>query len=150
MAKASLKLQNGTVVTLGGHARRGPAPLGVYAGEGTRAPTPAARAGETRTSKTRASSPSPSIDKSGGKPDLNQIVTLAKDCNEAEVIEKQILDRAAQVDRTLLALYIVHECLDNAFGLTSGEVKKITTDLGIPISQPNASRTLDPALPRST
>lgn len=35
-----------------------------------------------------------------------------------------------------------HEHLNNAFGLTSGEVAKITTDLGIPISQPNASRTL--------
>lgn len=52
------------------------------------------------------------------------------------------MDRPAQVNRTLLPLYIVHEHLDNAFGLTSGEVTKVTTNLGIPISQPNASRTL--------
>jgi hypothetical protein len=41
-----------------------------------------------------------------------------------------------------LPLYIVHEHLGNAFGLSSGEVTKVTTDLGVPVSQPNASRTL--------
>jgi hypothetical protein len=30
----------------------------------------------------------------------------------------------------------------NAFGLSSGEITKITTDLGVPISTPNASNTL--------
>ena len=142
MAKASLKLPNGTVVTLEGTREEVKHLLELYGGEGPRVPRPAARTRGTRRSKTHASRPNPPEDKNDGKPDLNQIVTLAKDCDEAEAIEKQILDRAAQVDRTLLAVYIVHEYLDNAFGLTSGEVKKITTDLGIPISQPNASRTL--------
>jgi len=73
---------------------------------------------------------------------LNEIITLIKDCDEAEAIETQILDRVAQVDRTLLPLYIVHEYLGDAVGLTSGDVNKITTNLGIPISRPNASSTL--------
>ena len=83
-----------------------------------------------------------SVAKSEDSIDYTQIVNLVKTCEEAEAIEKQILNRDSQVDRTLLPLYIVHEYLDNAFALTSGEIGKITTDLGIPISQPNASRTL--------
>jgi hypothetical protein len=45
-------------------------------------------------------------------------------------------------DRTLLPLYIVHEHLDNAFALSSGDVTKVTSDLGVRVSQPAASRTL--------
>lgn len=141
MAKASLKLPNGTVVTLEGTPEEVKHLLELYGGEPTEASTTKRR---TRSRKPRGRSPS--LDqpkgKSEGKPDLNEIVTLVKNCDEAEAIESQILDRAAQVDRTLLPIYIVHEHLDNAFGLTSGEVNKITRDLGIPISQPAASRTL--------
>jgi len=67
---------------------------------------------------------------------------LVKNCDEAESIENKILDKASQVNRTLLPLYIVHEHMDNAVALTSGDINKITTDLGIPIATPNASRTL--------
>jgi hypothetical protein len=73
---------------------------------------------------------------------LAEIVNLVKNCDEAESIENQILDRASQVDRVLLPLYIVHEYLDNSFGLSSGDIGRITRDLGVPVSQPNASRTL--------
>ena len=65
-----------------------------------------------------------------------------KECQEAEHIEENILDRTSQVDRTLLPLYIVHEYFDNAFELQSGEIATITAQLGIPVAQPNASRTL--------
>lgn len=142
MAKASLKLPNGTVVTLEGTPEEVKHLLELYGGEGQPASRPASTRRSANPSKARGRVAKSSEGKQDGKPDLNEIVTLAKDCDEAEAIETQILDRTAQVDRTLLALYIVHEYLDNAFGLTSGEVKKITTDLGIPISQPNASRTL--------
>ena len=141
MAKASLKLPNGTVVTLEGTPEEVKHLLDLYGGEGKRT-NPAARSRGSQRSKSLATKAASPEKKDDGKPDPNEIVTLAKDCEEAEAIETQVLDRTAQVDRTLLALYIVHEYLDNAFGLTSGEVKKITTDLGIPISQPNASRTL--------
>lgn len=138
MAKASLKLPNGAVVTLEGTPEEVKHLLEIYAGEEKVAPSiPGSQKPKTHARNLRSPE-----DKKDGKPDLNQIVTLAKDCEEAEAIEKQILDRAAQVNRTLLPLYIVHEHLDNAFGLTSGEVNKITTDLGIPISQSHASDTL--------
>ncbi len=141
MAKASLKLANGTMVTFEGTPEEVKRLLEPYGGEAKR-PASAARrrgAGKPEARGTRAKSRDEITD---GKPDLNEVITLVKDCDESEAIEKQILDRTSQVDRTLLPLYIVHEYLDNAFGLTSGEVNKITTDLGIPISQPNASRTL--------
>ena len=74
--------------------------------------------------------------------DIAGIVNTTKTCDEAENIETRILDRTSQVDRILLPLYIVHEHYDNAFGLTSGHVSKITRELGVPVSQPNTSRTL--------
>jgi len=133
MAKASLKLPNGPVITLEGTHEEVKHLLELYGGKPEREPKLGRRSRAARSSKSSASSVRSSEDKNDGKCDLNQIVTLAKDCDEAEAIEEQILDRTAQVDRTLLPLYIVHEYLNNAFGLTSGEVKKITTDLGIPI-----------------
>jgi hypothetical protein len=142
MAKASLKLSNGTVVTLEGTPEEVKHLLELYGGEGQPAPKVAQAQRAPRKSQSRARREKRGDAGHDGKPDLNQIVTLTKDCDEAEAIEGQILDRPAQVNRTLLPLYIVHEHLDNAFGLTSGDVKKVTTDLGIPISQPNASRTL--------
>ena len=142
MAKASLKLPNGTAVTLEGTPEEVKQLLDLYGGENQRPQGTAARVREARRPKTRARRGRASEDIHEGKPNLNEIVTLVKNCDEAEAMETQILDRAAQVDRTLLPLYIVHQLLDNAFGLTSGEVNKITRDLGIPISQPAASRTL--------
>jgi len=142
MAKASLKLSNGTVVTLEGTPEEVKELLELYGGE--RQPAPKGAPQQRKHPKPQPVERRAERDetKGDGNLDLNAIVTLTKDCDEAEVIEKQILDRPAQVNRTLLPLYIVHEHLDNAFGLTSGEVTKVTTDLGIPISQPNASRTL--------
>ena len=142
MAKASLKLPNGSLITLEGTPQEVKQLLELYGGKPRRVPESESGDHAARKTKSRESGSRSSVDMDHENLDLNQIVTLAKDCEEAEAIEQQILDRTAQVDRTLLPLYIVHEYLNNAFGLTSGEVKKITTDLGIPISQPNASRTL--------
>lgn len=142
MAKASLKLSNGTVVTLEGTPEEVKHLLELYGGEGESDSKAAPERRKVRKPQPRARRAERDDASGDGKPDLNEIVTLTKDCDEAEAIETQILDRPAQVNRTLLPLYIVHEHLDNAFGLTSGDVKKVTTDLGIPISQPNASRTL--------
>ena len=73
---------------------------------------------------------------------LTEIVNLVKSCDEAEQIERQILDRVSQVDRTLLPLYIVYQHMENKYSLTSGEISKVTTDLGIPMATANISHTL--------
>jgi hypothetical protein len=75
-------------------------------------------------------------------PSLSEIVNLAKNCDESESIGRHILDKTSQVDRTLLPLYIVHEHLDNAFGLTSGEIAKVTKGLSVPVHISNVSKTL--------
>lgn len=134
MAKASLTLPNGTVVQVEGTTDEVQRLLEFYGGK----PNPVAKKQARKaTAKVTANSFAENL-----AVDLAKIVNLAKDCDEADSIETQILDRSSQVDRTLLPLYIVHEYQGNAFGLTSGEVRKVTTDLGIPISTPNASNTL--------
>lgn len=143
MAKASLTLPSGAVVQIEGTTEEVQALLEVYGGGG-REPA-AARGGKASTRRSRKRRPAikaaPAKSAEPGL-DLAQIVNLAKTCDEAENIERSILDRASQVDRTLLPLYIVHEHLDNSVGLSSGDISKITTDLGVPVSQPNASKTL--------
>jgi len=139
MAKANIQLPDGTTVVIDGTVEEIEKILRVY-GQSAKPskPSPA-----SKKSSTKGALAAPKlIAKSEDSIDYTQIVNLVKTCEEAEAIEKQILNRDSQVDRTLLPLYIVHEYLDNAFALTSGEIGKITTDLGIPISQPNASRTL--------
>lgn len=71
-----------------------------------------------------------------------QIVNTIKDCDEAKAIEENIIDRNSQVDKVLLPLYIVHEHMSNKVPLQSGEISKITGDLGIRIKQPNVSKIL--------
>ena len=146
MTKASLTLPNGTVVQIEGTADEVRNLLQFYGsgtghsklvGHNSVAP-PIGR----KTKSGRTSSKHTADEAADSAPNLAEIVNLAKNCDEAESIERQILDRESQVDRTLLPLYIVHEHLGNAFGLSSGEISKITTDLGVPVSQPNASKTI--------
>src|SRR5262245_21002293 len=114
MAKASLKLPNGTVVTLEGTPEEVKHLLELCGGERAEAST--AKPGtRPRKQRSRAREQRQPTERGEGKPDLNEIVTLVKNCDETGAIESQILDRAAQVDRTLLPIYIVHEHLNNAF-----------------------------------
>lgn len=141
MAKAKLTLPNGTVVNIEGTTEEVSQLLDFYAGEkprpGTSRPGEAHRRARGKTVQDRRGR------REGQQtPDLAEIVNLVKACDEAEQIETNVLDQASAVNRTLLPLYVVHQYLDNAFGLTSGDIAKITTDLGAPVSQPSASRAL--------
>lgn len=139
MAKATLTLSDGTSVVIEGTPEEVHRLLSLYGGDSHQTTAVTRRPKRQKTSRKKAPAAKAEV---GDQPDLTVIVNLIKTCDEAESIEEQILDRASQVDRILLPLYVVHEYLDNKFGLTSGEVNKITTDLGIPVSQPNASRAL--------
>ncbi len=147
MAKAALTLPNGTIVQIEGTVEEVQALLAHYGSGAVRGPgaTPdkTGTAQASRRSNIGAKPKPPAEEeKAGSTLDLAEIVNLTKTCDEAEEIEAQILDRASQVDRTLLPLYIVHEHLDNRTSLSSGEISKVTTDLGVPVSQPHASTTL--------
>lgn len=93
----------------------------------------AARANGSKRAKT--SSDQPAVD-------IAAIVNAVKNCDEADAIEEKILDKTSQVDRTLLPLYVMHEYIEGKLGLTSGDINRVTTQLGIPISTANASSTL--------
>lgn len=138
MAKATLKLPNGTKVEIEGNPDEISQLLEFY---GVERPQVRSRT-KTKRTKTVAKEKAGKKDISKKQVDLAEIVNLVKNCDEAEAIETQILDRISQVNRVLLPLYIVHESMGNEFSLTSGDLNKITTDLGIPIRQPNIARTL--------
>jgi hypothetical protein len=141
MPKASITLANGTSVQIEGSPEEVANVLALYGGgkSGGVLPDEPSRPKKRVLPKTESDEATPD---SGATTDLSQIINLIKTCDEAETIEAKILDKVSQVNRILLPLYIVHEYLNNTRSLTSGEVSQITTDLGIPVSQPNASTTL--------
>lgn len=132
MVRASLTLPNGRTVNIEGSPDEVKKLLDLYAAKPPRPDQPHQQQGVAQ----------------GAAVDLTAIVGLVKDCEEAEAIERNILNRSSQVDRTLLPLYIVHEHLKNAYGLSSGEISKITTELGVPVFVSNASKTLSGAAAR--
>lgn len=66
--------------------------------------------------------------------------TVANRVNEADnhaVIEKHILNKASRLAKVLLAFHFAHEC--GYEQLTSGDVEKITDELGVKVEQSSAS-----------
>ncbi|MDY6948270.1 MAG: hypothetical protein SXG53_21390 [Pseudomonadota bacterium] len=151
MAKASILLPNGTKVDIDGSAEEVASLLRLY-GEGGKEELPGAKTQVLKVKRPRRNSARRGEAKAAGAAKagvpstdptlLAQIANIVKTCEEAEAIEEKILDKTSQVDRTLLPLYIVHDYFKNEHGLTSGDINKITTQLGIPISTANASNTL--------
>lgn len=137
MAKASIELPNGTSVTIEGTPEEVRRLLELYGAVGT-VRTPDLK-GEKKSKKRATAARKPETTE---QPDLAEIVNLIRNSDKAERIETTILDRTSQVNRILLPLYIIHEELGNAVGLTSGDISKITKNLGIPVQTPNVSNTL--------
>ncbi|MFA5958844.1 MAG: hypothetical protein WC811_19950 [Hyphomicrobium sp.] len=75
-------------------------------------------------------------------PDIASIVSIVKDCEEAERIELVVLDRPDVLNRVLLCLWVVNRYVSPTMGLTSGDIEKITDQLGVRISTANASKML--------
>ena len=132
MAKAKVELPNGTVIQIEGTNDEIKELLDYYSRQSRPiSRVPVKKKAEAKTGKKGS--------ESNSDIDHTEIVNLIKSVDEAELIEKNILDKSSQVDRTLLPLYVVNQYLDNKLSLTSGDISKITTDLGVPISRPNAS-----------
>jgi hypothetical protein len=74
--------------------------------------------------------------------DLPDLVNQAKSSDDFELIEKNILDRSSLVDRILLPLYIAAKHFSENASLTSGDISKFLSQLGVNIAQPNVARTL--------
>jgi len=93
--------------------------------------------------RTAPSSPTPSTGDEGDEAlDVARIVERIKDCDEAEDIESKILDKRDALNRVLLCLWIVQKYFNPALGLTSGDIEKITDQLGVKIMTANASTVL--------
>lgn len=143
MPKASLTLASGTVVTIEGTTSEVNELLSFYgsatshqaAGHEHKQPVPTARQKPGSLSES----------KDNAEVDLMAIVNHTKSCDEAESIETRILDQPDQLPRVLLPMYIVYEHMGNAHGLTSGQISKVTVQLGVPVKLPNVSKTLSGA-----
>ena len=138
MPKASLTLENGTIVTIEGSTPEIHELLTFYGSASKAAsnhkPTPpvhlkAPVKGEGENDQV----------------DLMAIVNYVKSCDEAENIETKILDQTDQLARVLLPMYMVYEHMNNAHGLTSGQISKVTVQLGVAVKLSNVSTTLSGA-----
>jgi hypothetical protein len=67
------------------------------------------------------------------------IVNKLRDCDKSEIIEKRILDEKSVDNRILLPLYICAKHFPQR-RLTTGEIAKITSELGVKIKQPNVAK----------
>jgi len=70
-----------------------------------------------------------------------QIVNKIGDCDECDAIRKQAIDKRSAEGKVLLCFYISYRYFENAW-LTSGDVEKITSELGVKIDKKNASNYL--------
>jgi len=137
MPKALVKLPNGTTVEIEGTHDEVQKLLVFYGLPGQPSKGKATKKGTTLPAASRSTTGQ------AGAPtddDFSALVNLVRTCDEAEGIETQILDRTSEVNRVLLPLYIAHEYMDDAFGLTTVEISTVTTDLGIRVFRQNVLR----------
>lgn len=66
------------------------------------------------------------------------IVNKIGDCDESEEIQRKVFEQKSMEGKILLCFYISHKYFDNAW-LTSGDIEKITSDLGIKIDKRNVT-----------
>lgn len=137
MAKSTIKLPDGTIITVDGSPEEIKKIISLYY----------TQKGEAVPSKV-PKLPKKHLKKKEGvklteKEMVVEIVNHIKDCDEANLIEEKILDRPGQVDRVLLPLYIADKYTEDKVSLTSGSIYKVLKELGINIAQPNISRVIN-------
>jgi len=144
MAKALITLANGTAINIEGTTEEIKHLLDYYGGQYlTMKPQEGVHPTPKSVSREKASTTKiPAPKDTGAAVPLAEIVNLVKNCDDADKIETQILDRTSQVNRTLLPMFIVSKHMHNAYGLTTGEISKVTSDLGIPVQTANVSHAL--------
>jgi hypothetical protein len=140
MPKASLTLENGTVVTIEGSSSEVQELLAFYGSTTPKVPNGKPSKPQTTPAASRQSPHSTT--EGGDDVDLMAIVNYAKSCDEADRIETKILDKTDQLPRVLLPMYIVYEHMGNGHGLTSGQINKVTVQLGVPVKLSNVSTAL--------
>ncbi len=76
------------------------------------------------------------------EPDIARIAGLIKECDEAELIDAKVLGRRDVLNRLLMCFWVVHKYVNSMMGLTSGDIERITDQLGVKVAVSNASTML--------
>lgn len=138
MAKATLTLRSGTTVTIEGDVGEVERLLEVCdqpSGPKERG-RPAPRRGE------RSSGQAHAHERQTPRPKAHEIANATKECPEAEVIERHVLDAHNQLNRVLLPLYVVSQYLDGKYALTMPEISQATRDLAALVKGPNVAKVM--------
>jgi hypothetical protein len=84
------------------------------------------------------SSTDPGDEDSNSNIDVAKVVNEINDSDKHSVIEKEIINRSNRLKRILLVLYFSNELYPQV-PITTGEIEKITDQLGIKIASPNVA-----------
>ncbi|MEO6014329.1 MAG: hypothetical protein ABIQ30_12210 [Devosia sp.] len=74
--------------------------------------------------------------------DIPGLVRAIRDCDDAQAIEERILDQRDNLNLVLLPIFILNWQIDEQKGLTSGDVSRVTDQLGVKVLTSNASKML--------
>lgn len=66
------------------------------------------------------------------------VVNKVGECDESEEIQNRIIDKTSMEGKILLCFYISHKYFKNTW-LNTGDIEKITSDLGVKIDVRNAT-----------
>lgn len=135
MAKASLTLPDGTTVLVEGSAEEIQKIISLHRPQISTPPQNIGKQIQREDVKTEKKSVADKLD-------IAAVVNALKSSEEFELIERNILDRTSGVDRILLPMYVVHKYFEDKFPMTSGEIFKTLSQLGITIFQSNVANTL--------
>ena len=70
-----------------------------------------------------------------------KIANKIGDCDEADAIQTNVLDKRDRGARALLCLYVSYKYFDNAW-LTTGDIQQITSELGVKVEISNANKAI--------
>ncbi|XAT60638.1 hypothetical protein GN278_07325 [Rhodobacteraceae bacterium Araon29] len=133
MADATIKLENGTTITVSGSAEE-IARVAMLYGGGSKPATKSPRNNQQNSDKqTKAA------DELHEGVDLSQIANTINDCEESEALEEHVLDSNDAVNKVMMCLYINDKYFDSNPALTTGDISKILSQLGIPVSTSGVS-----------
>jgi hypothetical protein len=141
MARATINLESGGKVTVEGTPQEIHELLSLYSKQTNSGSQSLPKPKSRRREKT-SEHENPS--KNDGEINLTDLVHAIRDSEDAELIEKNILDRTSAVDKVLLPLYVAHH-LDSKMRLTTGQIATITKELGVPVAVSNVSTKLSGA-----
>lgn len=135
MARAEFRLPNGTIVNIEGSPEEIEGLLQYY--------------GSTEPPKSRGKPAAPRAAPTKSEPADNgdvdvvhEVCSQIKSSDRFDAVESTILDQRSQLNRVLLPLFVIHEEMNNRYGLTSGDISKITRELSVPIGRPDVSNLL--------